>query len=615
MVFGSIIFLMYSLNTHRILCSTLQVLLLVFALFSASMLLAGNQTVSSKWATMDAEQQSSDQLDWQSGKFANLGFSDKTLLFQLHYGQLAKQQYLTVTPSYLDRVKVSFYDQFGELISTELKGDHVLDSALDYSLDLDQLVFIVPLHSHSAKLVATSTSNLRVSIDLKDLSSVLSKVSSGLVVKVGVLAFLLMAGGIALVVGLTNREGIYLFFAAYLGAWAVLIIGISNFLVTLDPNLILLNDRLVSFGAIGATIAGVMFYAKLLFTLVRRSWYHWAILLVSMMSFISLALYLFVDQRLGLQLNIILVLIGALIVLIGLPFWRPKNHISRLLVKKTRWPLAILLLFVLFSSVSGLGEGESFSITYLQALLTSMLFGYLLLLWFVIGRRRNVSAAVKAKLLTVTNQRLNHQIFEQRTLLAMLAHEVKTPLTTLKFLNFDSPKREETEVQLNHIGHVIDQTDAMNSLDKGLHARESINLQQMLSQQISTIRTAAHADAKVEIRVRGSVSVFANEFAIKTLLHNLLDNAIKYGDEGGVKVLLVGHAGGATILVKNNTRNINAVNLPYVTEKYWRASADKGTRGTGLGLWIVTRLCQQQHYDLRLSVRRNQFLVSVNIPS
>lgn len=87
----------------------------------------------------------------------------------------------------------------------------------------------------------------------------------------------------------------------------------------------------------------------------------------------------------------------------------------------------------------------------------------------------------------------------------------------------------------------------------------------------------------------------ADESRLQEIIYNLLDNAVKYSQAGGVITLRAGVEGDrARISVSDEGIGISASDLPRIFERFYRA--DKGRSrelgGTGLGLSIVKHIAQ-----------------------
>jgi signal transduction histidine kinase len=84
--------------------------------------------------------------------------------------------------------------------------------------------------------------------------------------------------------------------------------------------------------------------------------------------------------------------------------------------------------------------------------------------------------------------------------------------------------------------------------------------------------------------------LLADEDKLDQILVNLLDNALRYTDAGGVVTLSVGKRGGeAVVEVADTGHGISAADLPYIFERFYRAdkSRSRVSGGTGIGLTIV----------------------------
>ena len=93
------------------------------------------------------------------------------------------------------------------------------------------------------------------------------------------------------------------------------------------------------------------------------------------------------------------------------------------------------------------------------------------------------------------------------------------------------------------------------------------------------------------------------------ILHNLLDNAIKYNRAGGKAEILLDEVGGhARIRVRDTGIGIPKEHQQKVFERFYRVdkSRSKATGGTGLGLSIVKHAVQLLGGELRLESNLGQ---------
>jgi signal transduction histidine kinase len=102
---------------------------------------------------------------------------------------------------------------------------------------------------------------------------------------------------------------------------------------------------------------------------------------------------------------------------------------------------------------------------------------------------------------------------------------------------------------------------------------------------------AQWADVKIRIAPT-TVSVLADPAFLATMLQNLVANALKYAPGSPILIGCRRKAGRLTIGVYDNGPGIAEVDLPHITDQFYRAATTATTSiaGMGLGLSIVERL-------------------------
>ena len=97
----------------------------------------------------------------------------------------------------------------------------------------------------------------------------------------------------------------------------------------------------------------------------------------------------------------------------------------------------------------------------------------------------------------------------------------------------------------------------------------------------------------LRVDIHDQVTVPADPAALRQVLLNLLDNAVKYGTEGQVIVIRVASVEGrARISVSDNGPGIDPAHRDRIWERFWRLPRDResAVAGTGIGLAIVKEL-------------------------
>jgi two-component system phosphate regulon sensor histidine kinase PhoR len=95
------------------------------------------------------------------------------------------------------------------------------------------------------------------------------------------------------------------------------------------------------------------------------------------------------------------------------------------------------------------------------------------------------------------------------------------------------------------------------------------------------------------------------------VFENLIDNAIKYGGDGGAVEVEVttGRAGfDYTVTVTDHGAGIAAEHVPRLTERFYRVDAESSRKkkGTGLGLAIVKHIVNRHRGQLTIRSRPGQ---------
>lgn len=190
---------------------------------------------------------------------------------------------------------------------------------------------------------------------------------------------------------------------------------------------------------------------------------------------------------------------------------------------------------------------------------------------------------------------------------ANVSHELKTPLTTIKGFGelLEKGLISDAESVKKYGGTIYRESERLLSLINDiirLSEIEEHNKSEVMS-QVNLLETAneveeiltnkAHKHG-IAMSVEGeNVTLFANASYMSELFLNLMDNAIKYNNEGGhVWVKIAEKNGIAFISVKDDGIGISPEHQDRVFERFYRVdkSRSKQTGGTGLGLSIVKHI-------------------------
>ena len=205
---------------------------------------------------------------------------------------------------------------------------------------------------------------------------------------------------------------------------------------------------------------------------------------------------------------------------------------------------------------------------------------------------------------------------------ANVSHELRTPLASLiGFIDtLRGPAADDPEAQQRFLGIMAEQAARMNRLIDDLLSLSRIELieHQPPSDAVELRELVMRIVAGFEPRLRErSVAldvrvpeelppVTGDADQLTQVLQNLLDNAVKYGRDGGVVRLEAaavprGRAG-VLVTVADQGIGIPRDHLPRLTERFYRVNTgrSRATGGTGLGLAIVKHIVNRHRGQLTI---------------
>ena len=202
------------------------------------------------------------------------------------------------------------------------------------------------------------------------------------------------------------------------------------------------------------------------------------------------------------------------------------------------------------------------------------------------------------------------------SLLASVSHEFRTPLTSLRLyaeLLESSPELPAIE-RNRYLGIISDETARLarlvdNVLDYGrlaenrrVYALRELDLPRLVRDII--VKQEAHAAAAgMTLTLSGDAERTArgDADAVRQVVNNLIDNAVKYAAPGKVIGLAVGIDEGCPYIeVADRGPGIAKENVRRLFNRFWRADASlaSGVTGAGLGLNIARGLMRGMGGDL-----------------
>jgi signal transduction histidine kinase/DNA-binding response OmpR family regulator len=184
-----------------------------------------------------------------------------------------------------------------------------------------------------------------------------------------------------------------------------------------------------------------------------------------------------------------------------------------------------------------------------------------------------------------------------------VSHDLRSPLTAIlgyveliERVGVITPQQKEyiqrVQGSVQNITSLVNDLLNLGRIEAGFDTRkENVAIDQLIRYTLDGSRKRmTDKDLKlVQDLPSKPLSILANPIQMRQMLENLLDNAIKYTpDAGTITVRIIEAQNQAILQVSDTGIGIPPVDLPYIFDKFYRASNVSGeVPGTGLGLSIV----------------------------
>ena len=100
--------------------------------------------------------------------------------------------------------------------------------------------------------------------------------------------------------------------------------------------------------------------------------------------------------------------------------------------------------------------------------------------------------------------------------------------------------------------------------------------------------------------------VYVDVNAIKTILNNLISNAIKYTERGTIGIILTRCENKIKLTVSDTGSGIDAKILPHIFDRYYQGGGDHQKAGTGIGLAVVKTLAELHKGSIEVSSSKDK---------
>lgn len=230
---------------------------------------------------------------------------------------------------------------------------------------------------------------------------------------------------------------------------------------------------------------------------------------------------------------------------------------------------------------------------------------------------------------------LREQDREHDTMVALLSHRLRTPLTSIKWytellLNQEFGKLQIAQMELlNKVNTAI--SDSVNILNKFLETSQiergdfvykpsAIDVHEHLTRVLNSVkdRVEQKQQSVTVDPASGRLVAYINPLVFHIILEVLVSNAVNYTPANGkIMIRLVEDGNDIRIAVEDNGIGMTPDEQKHLFTKFFRSDRSKTmyTSGNGLGLYLVKQILEQTGGTIRCdSVSQKGTTFTITIP-
>ncbi len=204
----------------------------------------------------------------------------------------------------------------------------------------------------------------------------------------------------------------------------------------------------------------------------------------------------------------------------------------------------------------------------------------------------------------------------RKSFIANVSHELKTPMTTISgfidgILDGTIPPEKHSyylaivSEEVKRLSRLVHSMLNLSRIDNG---ELKINYQtfDLANVLINVVITFEQEIYKKNIDIRGLDSITPkNVYGDKDLLHqvvyNLIENAVKFTNDGGyIEFNIYENSEQTVFVIKNSGQGIKKAEIPLVFDRFYKTdkSRSKDKKGLGLGLFLVRSIIRKHGGDI-----------------
>lgn len=213
----------------------------------------------------------------------------------------------------------------------------------------------------------------------------------------------------------------------------------------------------------------------------------------------------------------------------------------------------------------------------------------------------------------------------RRSFIANVSHELKTPMTTIAgFIDGMLDGTIPQEKQAHYMKIVSDEVKRLSRLVRSMLDLSRIDSGELKMNQVKMDLTEmvggvlVASEQRIEqkrLTITGMedcdrYEVYGDYDLMNQVLYNLLDNAIKFTDDGGnIHIHLYHENGRAYVSIRNTGEGIPPEEMPQIFERFYKSDRSRSLdkNGVGLGLYIVNTVVRLHGGEISVRSKQGEY--------
>ena len=196
---------------------------------------------------------------------------------------------------------------------------------------------------------------------------------------------------------------------------------------------------------------------------------------------------------------------------------------------------------------------------------------------------------------------------------ANVSHELKTPLTsikgfteTLKYVEDEETRKKFLDIiekEADRLGRLINDILILSKIESDISGEEDEFLpNKVVDDVINMVKVLAdNKNITIELDERNNDLLFGDKDRFLQLVLNIVENSIKYSNEGStVKISSFTKGDNYNLIVEDNGIGIPKEDIPRIFERFYRVDKARKSGGTGLGLAIVKHIVKTFNGNIKV---------------